>query len=146
MLFKQASKLLAIVALMLMFVVACAPAGGTEPAAPASTVEAATAVPTPQPEATVGITPELRPQNPGEKEHTTAAINDLAERLGVDRATIEVVAYEPITWRDGSLGCPQPDMMYTQALVDGYVVQLSVDGQTFRYHGQVGQDPFLCEN
>jgi hypothetical protein len=49
-------------------------------------------------------------------------------------------------WRDGSLGCPQPDMMYTQALVDGYLIQLSAGSRLYNYHGANGRDPFLCTN
>ena len=37
-------------------------------------------------------------------------------------------------------------MMYTQALVDGYVVQLRTGRQLYNYHGANGQDPFLCMN
>jgi hypothetical protein len=71
---------------------------------------------------------------------------DLADRLGVKPGAVTLISYEPVTWGDGSLGCPQPDMMYTQALVDGYQIQLQVDGQVYNYHGANGEDPFLCEN
>jgi hypothetical protein len=74
------------------------------------------------------------------------ATNDLSDRLGVKPGAVELLSYEPVTWNDGSLGCPQPDMMYTQALVDGYQIQLQVDGQVYDYHGANGEDPFLCEN
>ena len=50
---------------------------------------------------------------------TQEAIDDLRVRLG-EGATIDVVLYEDVVWRDGSLGCPQPGMAYTQALEDGY--------------------------
>ena len=45
----------------------------------------------------------------------------------VDQLTIERA--EAVTWNDGSLGCPEPGMMYTQALVDGYwvVIRASPD-------------------
>ncbi len=73
------------------------------------------------------------------------AIADLTERLGAG-ATIEVVVAHEVTWPDGSLGCPEPGMSYTQALVDGYRIELT-DGQaTYDYHGADGGDPFLCDN
>jgi hypothetical protein len=73
------------------------------------------------------------------------AIADLTERLGAG-ATIEVVVAHELTWPDGSLGCPEPGMSYTQALVDGYRIELT-DGQaSYGYHGAIGGDPFLCEN
>ena len=73
------------------------------------------------------------------------AIEDLAARLGSEEGIV-VVLVEDVIWPDGSLGCPQPGMSYTQALVDGYRIVLS-DGEAFyAYHGAVGRDPFLCEN
>jgi hypothetical protein len=75
-----------------------------------------------------------------------AAQQDLAERLGVDAATIEVATVRDVTWPDGSMGCPQPGQMYTQALVDGAYLELVHDGDTYAYHWGQGLDaPFLCE-
>lgn len=37
---------------------------------------------------------------------------------------VAVVRAEPAVWSDGSLGCPQPNEMYTQALVNGYWIIL----------------------
>lgn len=72
------------------------------------------------------------------------AIADLTARLGAG-ATIEVVAAHEVTWSDGSLGCPEPGMSYTQALVDGYRIELTDGQRTYDYHGANGGDPFLCE-
>jgi hypothetical protein len=69
---------------------------------------------------------------------------DLATRLGVATADIDVVVTEPVTWRNGSLGCPEPGMRYTQALVDGIRVILEVDGRRYAYHSRRGQAPFFC--
>lgn len=73
------------------------------------------------------------------------AIADLAARLDIDPAAIEVLIDEEVTWNDGSLGCPAPDMAYTQALVDGYRIVLLADGERYRYHGSLQAEPFLCE-
>lgn len=54
---------------------------------------------------------------------------DAVVRTSTDLADIEVIRGEAITWPDGSLGCPEPGMMYTQALVDGYQIVVS-DGTT----------------
>lgn len=59
---------------------------------------------------------------------------DLTERTGLSADEIEVVRAEAVTWRDGSLGCPEPGMMYTQALVEGFLVILEADGEEHRYH------------
>lgn len=58
---------------------------------------------------------------------------DLADRLGIATDDIEVAAAESVMWRDGSLGCPEPGMMYTQAIVEGYRVILIVEGQEYDY-------------
>jgi hypothetical protein len=67
---------------------------------------------------------------------------DLLERIiahaleragGADRSDVRVVRSEVTTWNDGSLGCPQPGMMYTQALVEGYWVVLDIAGATHDY-------------
>jgi hypothetical protein len=72
-------------------------------------------------------------------------IADVRERTGAESAEIEVVRRQSITWNDGSLGCPQPGMVYTQALVDGYWVVLSYQGQEFDYRVNDRGAFFLCE-
>jgi hypothetical protein len=73
-------------------------------------------------------------------------IADAAERLDVEASEIVVVRAEAVTWPDGSLGCPEPGIVYTQALVPGYWVVLDADEQQLDY--RVGrQGSFrLCEN
>lgn len=73
------------------------------------------------------------------------AIADLARATGVDPDDVQVVAYDQVTWRDGSLGCPEPGKMYTQALVDGYRIVLRADGMDVHYHGSTGGSPFRCD-
>lgn len=73
------------------------------------------------------------------------AIADLATRLDVDPVLIEVVADEAVTWSDGSLGCAKPDMMYTQALVEGSRIILRVDEKDYEYHSSGSSAPFWCE-
>jgi len=74
------------------------------------------------------------------------AVTDLSERLDIPAENIEVLLEENVTWRDGSLGCPKPDMMYTQALVEGVQIILRVDGKDYAYHSGSGRPPFYCEN
>lgn len=71
---------------------------------------------------------------------------DLAARLQIDPTAIEIVAAEPVTWPDGSLGCPQPGQFYTQALVDGFRVVLGIGGRSRVYVYHAGSDgvPSLC--
>jgi hypothetical protein len=74
-----------------------------------------------------------------------AAISDAALRFDLPESEVAVAAALRVVWSDGSLGCPEPGMMYTQALVDGYLLTLEVDGRRVDYHGADGQPPFLCE-
>ncbi len=74
------------------------------------------------------------------------AKEDLAERLGIQITAIELLKIEEVTWRDGSLGCPQPEMLYTQALVNGSLIQLFHKDTVYQYHSGRGGQPFLCEN
>lgn len=74
-----------------------------------------------------------------------AAIADAAVRFDVAESEVAVAGALRVVWSDGSLGCPEEDTMYTQALVDGYLLTLEVGGQRVAYHGENGQPPFLCE-
>jgi hypothetical protein len=70
---------------------------------------------------------------------------DAAERSGVDPEDIEVVKAENVTWNDGSLGCPEPGMSYTMALIDGYHVILDAAGDELDYRVAAGGRFKLCE-
>lgn len=73
-----------------------------------------------------------------------AAVDDLMATVGVGRDEITILRAEPVTWRSGAIGCPLPDRSYTQALVDGYRIELAADGGRYWYHGSGDGDPFLC--
>jgi hypothetical protein len=51
-------------------------------------------------------------------------LRDAGERSGLPRDALQVTASRRVTWSDGSLGCPEPGRMYTQALVPGWHVML----------------------
>lgn len=74
----------------------------------------------------------------------TIATSDVADRAEVDEEDVTFVEFEQVTWSDGALGCPQPDEMYTQALVEGYRLVLEANGERYIYHGAIGDDPFYC--
>ncbi|MDX5318071.1 MAG: hypothetical protein LPK38_01730 [Actinomycetes bacterium] len=73
-------------------------------------------------------------------------VADAARRSGVEEADILVVRGESVTWSDGSLGCPQPGMNYTQALVPGYWVVLDADGTEYDYRASARGFFTLCES
>jgi hypothetical protein len=70
-------------------------------------------------------------------------LQDAASRTGLEPGQIAVASAESVTWSDGSLGCPEPGQMYTQALVPGYRVVLTADDLTLRYHASA-QSFVLC--
>ncbi len=74
------------------------------------------------------------------------AVDDLATRLGVDRAEVVVASANPVTWSNGSIGCPGPEMGYIQVLQDGTLIELEHGGRFYRYHsGGDRTSPFLCD-
>ena len=76
-----------------------------------------------------------------------AARADLAATLAVGEADIGVAIAETIVWPDGSIGCPEPEMAYTQVQVEGFRIVLTNGGSSYTYHGGGSRpDPFLCRN
>jgi len=78
------------------------------------------------------------------KEVVRAARADAVRRTGVAAESLVLVSAESVTWSDGSLGCPQPGMMYTQALVPGYRVRLRGPGGEMDYHASARGALVLC--
>ena len=72
------------------------------------------------------------------------AMEDLARRLDIDIAQIDVVSVEAVEWNDGSLGCPQEGYAYTQAIVPGYLVVLQTATAEYNYHTDGGTQTILC--
>lgn len=128
-----------VAAVLLLTVAACAPLSTTTPSTPpdlTTPVQSTSTLPAqeePMPQPDLTASPIVQ-----------QAMADLAERLGVDPAEITVVRVEEVDWPDGSLGCPQPGMLYTQALVNGSFIQLQVDNQTYNYHSGGARPPLLC--
>jgi len=116
---------------------ACA-SGSDLPTAGETTIPA-TAAPTTENETTTMPT-----SNQEQLPIVTPARADLARRLGVEPDDLKVVSAEEVTWPDGSLGCPEPGMSYTQALVDGSKVVLGYDDRVYVYHAGDDGEPFLC--
>lgn len=75
-----------------------------------------------------------------------AIVADAARQTGIGEDEIEVLRAESITWNDGSLGCPEPGMMYTQALVDGYRVVVDADGRELDYRVDSSGGFRICDS
>lgn len=88
----------------------------------------------PSPPATPPVESGPEPEGVRSLPAVAAAITAEAQRRGVDDAAVRVVSHDEVTWPDGSIGCPQPGMVYTQALVPGRRLVLEVDGEQASYH------------
>ncbi len=77
---------------------------------------------------------------------TDPVVADAATRLGVDRTQVRIVMARAETFPDGSLGCPRPGEMYTQAVVEGYHVIVEANGTQLDYRGNEQRQFRICEN
>jgi hypothetical protein len=75
---------------------------------------------------------------------TEAVLADATGRTGLARSSLVVESVEAVTWADGSLGCPEPGMAYTMALVPGYRIRVRADGQLLDYHASQRGYFVLC--
>lgn len=75
-----------------------------------------------------------------------SVLDDAAQKLGVAPDALVVTKAEAVTWPDGSLGCPEPGMFYTQALVDGYWIVVEAGGQSLDYRASGGGNFRICDS
>ena len=78
------------------------------------------------------------------KEILEPILKEAAAKARVSREQLTVVRAEPALWNDGSLGCPQQGLMYTQALVNGYWVMIKTGGQTYDFRVDSRGSFILC--
>jgi len=71
------------------------------------------------------------------------AKTDLMQRLGVTEEAILVKSVEEKQWRNSSLGCPQPGMMYAQVITPGYRIVLTVGENDYDFHTDMSR-AILC--
>lgn len=128
------SRIGGIVLVLMLVTAACAggddlsaeatPATTSATTAPAD-VAAARALSTPSNTVPGRFDPAAQPLDPDEvpQEIISTVLEDAGGRP--DNSAYEVLLAETQIWSDGSLGCPEPGVSYTQALVDGYQVIIS---------------------
>lgn len=73
-----------------------------------------------------------------------AARADAVSRLGIPADAMSVQSASRVTWTDGSLGCPEPGMLYTQAMVRGWRVILCAGDRVLDYHAAANGHLILC--
>lgn len=114
-----------------------------EPAPPPDEADPAPDAPPARPieEANVGaVPPEAWPSDP----RVAKAKTVLSTAQGVPESSLVVVSVHNVQWNNGAMGCPQPDMSYTQAIVEGYRIVIEYDGTRYSLHGRTGGEPFVC--
>jgi hypothetical protein len=84
------------------------------------------------------------PMNPTLQSVTEAVLADAVQRTGIERDRLKVASAQSVTWADGSLGCPQPGMSYTMALVPGYWIKVRAGEQVLDYHASQRGHFVLC--
>ena len=85
-----------------------------------------------------------KPIGPGLQGLVDLASKTLALNVGVDAAAIGVSKAEFVTWRDSSLGCPQPGMQYLQVMTNGSRIVLSAGGKKYNFHSGGNTPPTYC--
>jgi len=72
-------------------------------------------------------------------------VADLATRIHAKPEELEIIGAEAVIWPDGSLGCPKPDLNYTQAPVPGYRIVLRHMDKHYDYRASEAGYIFLCK-
>lgn len=163
---KQQKCVFIIIPVMVAILVGCAGSIPKSTAEPSGTIE--NKEPSPLPDDTLGeATPVQQEQSPVETlpptledietiepeavgnevpdELLEKIIADLVARTNRDRDAIQVIMAQAVIWSDGSLGCPQPGMFYTQSLIEGYQVRLMIGEREYDYHASESGNFLLCE-
>lgn len=124
-------------ALFILVVAACGPGAATLSPGTVPTV-----APTPRPpDVPIATPPPVTGAPPAILEMVTA---EAARLAGVAADQVTIVRAEPAVWPDGSLGCPQPDEMYTQALVNGFWIVLQVGAVPYDFRVRSDGSFRLC--
>ena len=110
------------------------------PSAPPTASRAPSSTASPSPSGGNATLPEGLRTEPA----VAAAIADTAERAKVDPDQVVIAAWSPVTFTDGSMGCPKKGMSYTQSLIEGELLLLRVDASLYQYHAATGKPFTYC--
>lgn len=140
-----------LVAASALLVTACGSTPTASPTLPTPSQEPTVTNPTlkPLPPEPPRGTPGVLPTGPvpeavASRADVRRAVDAEAVRAGVAPQAVEVAGYADVIWTDGSLGCPQPGMAYSQGLVPGHQLVLRVGDKLASYHAAAGADFRYC--
>lgn len=111
-----------------------------------SETQRSTASPTPSPMDSPAESPDGGNMGDVDQQRIDDVIEQAADDTGVGADEITVVTAEAVTWSDGSIGCPEEGMGYTQALVPGFRIVLDVAGEEIHYHAGSDGEFFPCDD
>ena len=134
-----------IIALVLAACAGSPGAGGPTDSLPSTTGPTSTtaAVPIPPTLPSIPVEPPVTGETPASI--LDPILDDAAGRTGVPVDDLVVVRSQFVEWPDGSLGCPEPGMLYPQVITDGYWVQVDADGESLDYRAGTSGHFRLCE-
>lgn len=74
-----------------------------------------------------------------------AALTDASKVTGLTRGSLKVLESSAVDWPDGAMGCPEPGVGYTQAIVPGWRIRIQAGEQVLNYHAaRSSTAPVLC--
>jgi hypothetical protein len=125
--------------IIVMLLAACASPGGMQlpTDTPSVTIQTPSATPgstptAPKPEPSPTAQPTHIPVDVPPAQH--AAIQALADSLGINIDQIKVVSVEAVDWPNGCMGVQRIGVMCTQQIVPGFRIILEANGQQYEYH------------
>ena len=71
-------------------------------------------------------------------------LDEVAALSGINLGDLRVDRAERVTWRDGSLGCPEPGLGYSQALVEGFWIVIVANDEEYDFRIGASGGPRLC--
>lgn len=84
---------------------------------------------------------------PPETEALIARAKDMLTQISELKITagdVSLAAVETRQWRDSSLDCPRPRMMYNQVITPGYLIILDANGKQYEFHTNTRETVVLC--
>ncbi|MBT4962729.1 MAG: hypothetical protein HOI53_05355 [Francisellaceae bacterium] len=60
-------------------------------------------------------------------------INKIREREQFATSDISIINVSGHTFRNGAMGAPEPGKMYTQALIQGYMIKVNIDDENVNF-------------
>ena len=67
----------------------------------------------------------------------------LISETGANASDVRLLSFEQAEWTSGALGCPEPGVFYTQALVSGWKYLIALGDQVYEFHADDSGDTLV---